>query len=98
MKKELRYDRFDVVEAWFAYLMEYHNGPDSWEYKRLRKLCINYQCGIWARENPVKSLGVDTNARRIYDRILKRFSRDDDRTTKFDLKVTRNLMKNCGWS
>jgi len=36
-------DRFDVVEAYFAYLSDYHSGQGSIEYKRLSKILSYYK-------------------------------------------------------
>jgi hypothetical protein len=32
------FDRFDICEAYYLFLSEWHTGQDSWEYARLSRL------------------------------------------------------------
>jgi hypothetical protein len=59
------FNRFDIVEAWYCYLSEYHGGQFSREYRRLCKMLRYFQ--------PAHNLSSDTlsdDARAIYDGIV----------------------------
>lgn len=65
------YDRFDIVEAHYVYLSDYHSGMTSPEYKRLSKLSRYF--------NPRYSLSgfesLNQNAQAIYEALVKKHSK-----------------------
>jgi len=59
------FDRFDIVEAYFCFFTDYHDGQWSDKYKRLSK--------IYSYFTPRHSLRMETlseNAREIYDNLI----------------------------
>jgi hypothetical protein len=65
---QAQWDRFDICEAWYCYAMEWHGGQWSKEYEIFAHLNR-------MRFNPRPSLNnsdcLDTNAREIYDDLVK---------------------------
>ena len=60
------FDRFDICEAWYLYLSEYHEGQNSKKYARLSKLLTCFQ----PRDSLYDCSDLDTNAREIYDNLV----------------------------
>ena len=61
------FDRFDICEAWYCFLAEYHEGAMSKRYARLCKLLTYFK--------PRPSLSVESlndNAREIYQNLVYR--------------------------
>lgn len=61
------FNRFDVVEAWYLYCVEYHNGMGSPEYKALSRISrISF--------SPRDSLSYETltyNGKAIFDKLVE---------------------------
>jgi hypothetical protein len=61
------FDRFDIVEAYWCYFVEWHGGQNSREYIRLSKMDRYFK----PRPN-LSSETLEENAREIYDMIVQR--------------------------
>lgn len=60
----MHYDRFDIVDAYYWFLSEYHDGQYSRRYARLSKITSYFSPSILA-------YGPDSeNARAIYDELV----------------------------
>jgi len=58
------FDRLDVLDAWYLFLSENHEGQDSLKYLRLCRMLEYYRPGLLLS---YKSLSE--NARAIYDQL-----------------------------
>jgi len=61
--------RFDIVEAYYCFFMDYHGGQDSPEYARM--------CRMERYAHPRPNLSYDTlseEAREIYDGLAANFN------------------------
>ena len=56
------FDRFDIVEAYYLFFVDYHEGQASEKYERLCKIQ-----GYYSRVERYESL--TENGREIYDRL-----------------------------
>jgi len=60
------FDRFDICEAWYLYLSEYHEGQFSKKYKRLSRLTEHF------RPSPIlKYNSLSSNGKEIYNNLNK---------------------------
>ena len=46
------FNRFDIVEAYYVYFVNYHSGQNSVEYKRLSKMLAYFTPRKSLRDNP----------------------------------------------
>lgn len=59
------FDRFDIAEAWYAFLSDYHEGQGSKKYARLSRLSRKFKPGAaWSG-----IAGLSDNAKEIYRRL-----------------------------
>lgn len=66
------FDRFDVCEAWYLALVEYHGGQGSWTYKRLGKLLKYFKPSPMLRGGDLFKL--TPNGQEIYMRVCRRLA------------------------
>jgi hypothetical protein len=62
------FDRFDIVEAYYCYFADYHDGMTSRDYARLSKMTHYF--------SPRPNLSSDTlgdNGREIYENLVAKF-------------------------
>ena len=65
------FDRFDVVEAWFVFLSEYHEGQDSKKYARLSHILSYF------KPSPNVMCGkLSENAQAIYQNLVDKEERN----------------------
>jgi len=60
------WDRFDIVEAYFIYLMEYHEGQWSNKYARLSKMYSYFKPSPMLNDRE----SLSENSRAIYDNLV----------------------------
>lgn len=61
------FDRFDICEAWYLFLCDYHEGQDSDKYKRLSRLLTIFK----PRPSLLHKYNLNTNGREIYDALVE---------------------------
>lgn len=62
-----RWDRFDIVEAWYLYAVLWHGGQSSKEYKilgRLSRMKFRPRCDLIDEDS------LEENGRMIYDSLV----------------------------
>ena len=59
------FDRFDIVEAYYAFFSNYHSGQDSVFYRRLSKMSEYYTPGVSTRYETMSE-----NSQVIYDNLV----------------------------
>lgn len=60
------FDRFDICEAWYLYLSEYHGGQFSPEYARLSKLLESFT----PRDTLYDRNDLHENGQEIYNALV----------------------------
>lgn len=60
------WDRFDIVEAYFVYFMEYHEGQFSEKYARLSKMYSYFKPAV----NLSDRSNLSENGQYIYDNLV----------------------------
>jgi hypothetical protein len=65
-----RYDKFDIVEAYYVYFVHNHMGQWSKEYKRLCHMSNYFRPGLFIKERGYLSL--TDNGKEIHDNLNKR--------------------------
>lgn len=74
------FNRFDVAEAWYLYLRDYHEGQWGWQYRRLCKLRERFSPRASVRENGAE--GLSRNGREIYREIVERAEAEAQRAER----------------
>lgn len=74
------FNRFDVAEAWYLYLRDYHKGQWGWQYRRLCKLRERFSPKASVRENGAE--GLSRNGREIYREIVERAESEAQRAER----------------
>lgn len=65
------FDRFDICEAWYHFLSQYHGGQSAIAYRRLSQLTRLYKPGYRA-----SLTNMSDNAKAIYRRLVERYESD----------------------
>ena len=65
----MNFNRFDIVEAYYVYFVNFHNGQNSVEYKRLNKMLTYFTPRKSLRDDPCMNQLEDTG-KQIYSDLL----------------------------
>lgn len=72
-EKEMTWDRFDIIEAYYLYARQYHEGQRSKEYKifgRIAKLGFFPNMSLKYSDDP--SVALSENGVEIFEKLVKR--------------------------
>ncbi len=62
------FDRFDIVQAYYHFFNDYHEGQYSRKYQRLSKILSYYQPSLTDEH----AANMSENAREIYNQLVER--------------------------
>ncbi len=65
------WNRFDIVEAYYVYLVQYHDGQFSEKYNRMCHILTYFQPSFSIKEKEEKAL--TENGKAIYDDLVENY-------------------------
>ena len=64
------FNRFDIVEAYYCFLVNYHDGQYSVSYRRLCNMKQYYKPSTFGNDNPER---LTENAREIFNALVAKY-------------------------
>ena len=62
----MRWDRLDIVEAYYVFFVNYHEGQNSDKYRRLSKISTYYKPSVFLSSRA----NLTDNGKAIYDQLV----------------------------